>query len=44
MYPATVFANSGVGSSAWHIQPTAIPASIARKIHVVSLDFKVDSW
>jgi hypothetical protein len=41
MYPATVFADSGVGSSAWHIQPTKMPATMPTRIHVVSLPFMV---
>jgi hypothetical protein len=39
MYPATVFADSGVGRKLWHIQPTAMPATIAIRIHVVSFIF-----
>ena len=31
--------NSGDGKSSWHIQPTPMPASIAMRIHVVSLLF-----
>src|SRR5882672_11303294 len=36
MYPAVIFADSGVGSSSWHMKPTPMPASIPMKIQVVS--------
>ncbi|TMG97743.1 MAG: hypothetical protein E6H71_08015 [Betaproteobacteria bacterium] len=39
IYPATVLADSGVGNSSWHIQPTPMPATIPMRIHVVSLLF-----
>ena len=39
IYPATVLADSGVGRSWLHIQPTAMPASMAKRIHVVSFLF-----
>jgi hypothetical protein len=39
MYPATVFASSGVAIVTLSIQPTMMPATIPMKIHVVSLNF-----